>query len=199
MPDMRGQPDFYNDLAGTLAQAWALLARGVKDRRSGFHTPTIATIGLDGGPRARTVVLRGCDAARAELRFHTDARAAKIAELARNPRIALHAYDAGQKIQIRIEGVAAIHADDAVADAAWAGSREFSRVCYGITPGPGSVIESAGSFSLPQDTAGIAAGREDFRAVVIAARRLEWLYLAHEGHRRALFDLTTGQGRWLAP
>jgi pyridoxamine 5'-phosphate oxidase len=196
---MREQPSFYNDLAGTLGHAWALLARGVKDRHSGFHTPTIATIGPDGRPRARTVVLRGCDPSTGELRFHTDARAAKIAELSLDPRIALHGYDRGQKIQIRIDGVASIHGDDAVADQAWQGSQEFSKVCYGIAPGPGTVIEAAGDFTLPDDSIAISAGQAAFRAVVIKAQTLEWLYLAHVGHRRAVFDLSIGQGRWLAP
>ncbi|MGL4727123.1 MAG: pyridoxamine 5'-phosphate oxidase family protein [Bosea sp. (in: a-proteobacteria)] len=199
MPDPRDPPSFYNDLSATLEQAWALLTRGVKDRHSGFHTPTIATLGLDGRPRARTVVLRGCDPAKGELRFHTDARAAKITELGRDARIALHGYDRDSKIQIRLEGIAHIHGDDAVADAAWAGSREFSRVCYGIAPGPGTAIEAAGDFTLPHDAVAIAAGRADFRAMIIKAQTLEWLYLAHEGHRRALFDLSSGSGRWLAP
>jgi hypothetical protein len=192
-------PAFYDALEGTLAEAWRLLAAGVADRRSGFHTLAVATIGQDGRPRARTVVLRGCDPVAATLRFHTDARAGKIAELERDRRIALHSYDAARKIQIRIEGVARIHADDAVADAAWAGSRDFSKVCYGIAPGPGTPIIAPGAYSMPTDTEEVAAGRADFRAVVIAATTLEWLYLAHAGHRRALFDLASGEGRWLAP
>jgi hypothetical protein len=193
------EPAFLDDLGGTLDEAWLLLTAGVTDRRSGFHTLTVATIGLAGQPRARTAVLRGCDPARATLRFHTDARAAKTTELARDPRIALHGYDRARKVQIRIEGTARIHADDAVADAAWAGSRDFSRVCYGIAPAPGTPIDAPAGYAMPQDDASIAAGRADFRAVVIAATTLEWLYLAHAGHRRALFDLTSGEARWLAP
>jgi hypothetical protein len=192
-------PDFYDDLRGALDEAWRLLTAGVSDRRSGFHTVTIATIGLDGRPRVRTVVLRGCDRTSASLRFHTDARAAKTAELQHDPRIALHGYDPSQKIQIRIEGMARIHSDDALADAAWEASREFSRACYSIAPGPGTTIAAPDGYVMPQDSHAVASGRSDFRAVIIAATSLEWLYLAHAGHRRALFDLGTGEGRWLAP
>ena len=45
------------------AHALRLLARGAADRRAAFHTPTLSTVGLDGRPRARTVVMRGLDVA----------------------------------------------------------------------------------------------------------------------------------------
>jgi hypothetical protein len=196
---MRAVPEFRGDLAATLAEAWRLLSAGVTDRRSGFHLMTAATLGLDGRPRARMVVLRGCDPLASTLRFHTDARACKIAELEHDPRIALHSYDPTRKIQIRLEGVSRIHARDAVADAAWAGSREFSRVCYGIAPGPGTPIAAPDAYAMPQAPDAVAAGRTDFRAVVIVAATLEWLQLAHSGHSRASFDLASGEGRWLAP
>jgi pyridoxamine 5'-phosphate oxidase len=73
MPD-QPIPSFYNDLGETRTQAWALLARGVADRRSPFHAPTVASLGLDGRPRARVVILRDCDGAAATLRFNTDRR-----------------------------------------------------------------------------------------------------------------------------
>ncbi len=199
MADPREPPAFYNDLGETLAEAWRLMSRGVKDRRSGFHTPTIATIGLDGAPRARTVVLRGCEPSARLLRFHTDARAAKVAEIGRDPRIAAHFYDAQAKVQVRIEGQARIHADDAIADAAWTGSLAMSRVCYGIAPGPGQPISAGDAYALPDEDPQAITGRGDFRVVLIEATRLEWLYLARAGHRRAVFDLTAGEGSWLAP
>ncbi|MCU0884425.1 MAG: pyridoxamine 5'-phosphate oxidase family protein, partial [Beijerinckiaceae bacterium] len=163
----RTVPAFYDDLAETRAQAWALLARGVADRRSAFHAPTLATVGLDGRPRARVVILRGCDTGRATLRFNTDRRTAKFAEIAANPLVALTGYDAGAKIQIRIEGRASLHVDDALADSAWAAARPFSRVCYGTAPAPGTMLEAGGDFSLPSEDADIAAGRAHFSAVVI--------------------------------
>ncbi|MGD9409624.1 MAG: pyridoxamine 5'-phosphate oxidase, partial [Thiohalocapsa sp.] len=50
---------FYNDLDATFDQVWQRLGRGAVDRRSGFHTVQLASVGLDGAPRVRTVVLRG--------------------------------------------------------------------------------------------------------------------------------------------
>lgn len=199
MPD-QPIPSFYDDLAETRTQAWALLARGVADRRSPFHAPTVASIGLDGRPRARVVILRGCDVQSGTLRFNTDRRTEKFTELQRDPRVSLTGYDAGLKIQIRAEGTASLHADDAVADAAWEASRSFSRICYGTAPAPGTLLAEGGDFSLPSAEAEIAAGRANFSTVVITAETLEWLYLAHAGHRRARFDLVRGnEGAWLTP
>lgn len=195
-------PSFYDDLPETLSESWRLVARGVTDRRSPFHHPIVATIGLDGRPRARTVILRGCDAASRSMRFHTDARSEKIAEIGQDPRVALHFYDPGAKIQVRIEGRASLHREDAVADAAWAGSRLFSRQCYGVAPAPGAPIDQGGDFALPETTEeATAGGRANFVAVVVSVERLEWLYLAAAGHRRAAFSWRDGnlQAGWRAP
>ena len=45
----------YDDLAAALVDAKGRLSRGVADRRSPFRSPTLATVGLDGRPRARCV------------------------------------------------------------------------------------------------------------------------------------------------
>lgn len=200
-PIMDTMPDLTvpADLDSVLRHAWALLARGVADRRSPFHAPMVASIGPDGGPRARVVILRGCDPSARLLRFHTDRRTDKAAELQARPAVALTGYDAGAKIQIRVEGRASVHFDDAIADAAWEGSRSFSRICYGTDPAPGTVLAEAGAFSLPSAVDEIAAGRAHFSAVQVKVERLEWLYLAHAGHRRARFELASGEGVWLAP
>ncbi len=191
----------YNDLAGSLQAAKAMLARGVADRRSGCHTPTIATLGLDGRPRLRTVVLRAFDPEQCVLRFNTDIRSEKWAELQRDPRISLHAYDPGAKVQLRIDGTASLHCDDPIAQAAWDASRSFSRACYGVMPGPGVALDMGDAFTLPVSSDEIEAGRAFFGTVRITALSLEWLYLAHAGHRRALFSAGEAgwQGRWLTP
>jgi pyridoxamine 5'-phosphate oxidase len=185
----------------TVSLAWAMLSRGVADRRSAFHAPMLGTVGTDGGARVRVVILRGCRPAERQLRFHTDLRTEKIAEIRRCPKVALTGYDAGAKVQIRVEGVATLHVDDAIADEAWAGSRPFSRVCYGTAPAPGTQIAAPDSFSLPADDSAIAAGREHFCAATIQVGRLEWLYLAHGGHRRARFEWHGEdlEACWLAP
>lgn len=46
-------PAHAGDLDAVLAEAFPCFCAGVADRRSAFHTPTIATMGADGAPRRR--------------------------------------------------------------------------------------------------------------------------------------------------
>ncbi len=197
---MTETPAFYDDLAGCLAEAWRRLEEGAA-HQSGFHTPALATIGRDGAPRLRTVVLRGVDRTTRTLRVHCDARSAKAAEIAADPRISLHAYDPKAKIQVRIEGAARLHGEDEIARAAWAASRPMSRVCYATAPGPGTPLAAGGAYAPPEDEDGVEAGFAEFRVVVLTAARLEFLYLARQGHRRALFTWNGEEpaATWLAP
>ncbi len=187
------------DLPGTLAEAFRLLSRGVADRRHPFHTPTLATLAADGAPAARTVVLRGFDTTARQLRIHTDRRAAKVAELAAHPRASLHLYDAGAAVQLRLTCLASLHDAGPVADAAWAASRDFSRMCYAIDPAPGTPCTTPPPAPLDAE-----AGRANFCAVLLRIDALEWLHLAAGGHRRARFTWPRdGQGppdaTWLVP
>ncbi len=195
------RPDFVDDLDGTLRHAWACLARGVKDRRSPFHSPTIATLGLDGRPRMRTVVLRAVCLETRQLRFHTDQRGLKSAEIRNDSRVGVHVYDGRGKFQLRAEGIAHLHEDDALARAAWEESRLMSQACYATQPAPGTRIGVPGAFDLPEDAAAIAAGAPNFSVVSICLTEIETLYLDHAGHRRARFVLDDDdqQASWLVP
>lgn len=184
-------------LEDALAEAFRLLSRAVADRRSPLHTPTLGTIAADGAPSLRTVVLRAFDPAARTLRIHTDRRSAKAAEIAANPRAMLHGYDAGAQVQLRLAGRATLHLDDTTADAAWAASREMSRMCYAAAQPPGAPLTAP--IPAPTDA---AAGRPHFAAVTLAIESLDWLHLAHAGHRRARFawDASgTLAATWLAP
>ena len=196
MTSPRPLPAHADDLREVRATAFALLSRGVADRRSPLHTPTLASIGLDGAPRSRTLVLRGFDAASRILRLHSDSRSDKFAEILRDPRCALHGYDPAAQVQMRLEGMASLHSNDAVADAAWGATQPFSRIIYAIEPAPGTAI--AVPMPAPTDE---AAGRPHFGVILLQIHSLEWLFLAAAGHRRARIDWLTGEERatWLVP
>lgn len=193
----------YDDLDATLETAWQTLVRGAVDRRSPFHSPVVGTTGEGGQPRLRTMILRAVTPSTRLLRVHTDTRAEKWLDLAADPRIALLFYDPGLKVQMRVEGTARLHHKDEVATMAWAQSQRMSRACYATMPAPGAVIEGGGAFTLPEpNDAAVAPGEQHFGVLAITALRLEWLYLAHEGHRRARFawdEAGTPSAHWLVP
>jgi pyridoxamine 5'-phosphate oxidase len=193
-------PSYYDSLELSLAHAWHMLSRAVADRRAGFHTPAIATVALDGSPEVRTVVLRACDPSQRTLRFHTDMRSSKVQELKRSPHIALHFYDAHARLQLRVKGQAFVHSDDAIADLGWQKSQVQSRICYAAVKGPGQAISAPEVVEIANTLADDAA-RANFAVVQVTAERIEWLYLAALGHRRALWAYSDGawQGQWLQP
>jgi hypothetical protein len=194
-------PSFYDDLDGFRAEGWRCLADGVGHRHSPFHTPSLATVDAAGRPRLRTVVLRAAEAGAGTLRFHCDRRSDKAREIAENGLAALHVYDGRAKLQLRVEGRARLHHDDALADAAWAAALTMSRVCYGVEPAPGTALAAGDAYIMPYEDPEARLGRENFCAVVFTAERLDLLYLDRRGHRRAVFS-REGEGwmgTWVAP
>lgn len=191
------RPTFADDLTASLQEAFRLLADAVPNRRSPFHTPTIASLDDAGGPSLRTVVLRGFDAEARSLRFHTDRRSDKARGIARDPRVMMHFYDAALHIQLRLAGRAVLHLEDALADAAWEGSRSSSRMCYAAPDASGAIVP--GPPAAPTDS---EIGRPHFAAVIIGFHRLEWLWLAAAGHQRARFiwdEAGILTADWIAP
>lgn len=188
-------PDWYDDLAGFEAAAWRLMARGAADRRSPMHTPVLSSIGANGAPRSRVVVLRGVEVAERRLRVHTDARAEKAEQIERDGRANLVFYDKSAKLQVRVDGRAALHRPGSpVADAAWAATRDFGRVTYRVDPPAGTPIAAGDAYGHPErDDEGLA----NFAVIVLEADAVEALFLAARGHRRALF--TRGERQWLVP
>jgi len=195
-------------LQGILRSSWNELGRGAVDRRHGFHVPAIATLGLDGAPQARTVVLRRVNSETGEICCHTDLRSGKVGEIRANPRIAWHFYDEGRRLQLRIAALAEILHEGPRVDDAWARSAVTSRRCYLAPRAPGAVCD-APSPNLPEAVRDrrpteeeTQPGRANFALVVTRATAIDWLYLASEGHQRARFALGADgswQGAWIEP
>ncbi len=191
--------DVRRDLSGRLDQA-------AKARSLPMHVPTVVTSDVD----ARTMVLREFDSEAWTLRFHTDARAPKVAVIEADPRMAVLFYDKGAKVQIRVRGHGRILRDDSVTEQAWATSDNFARRCY-LGKEPGAVSDTPTS-GLPFEFEGIEPtddqlipARENFAVLLIEITAVEWFYLAHSGHMRAQFERRADdcqndwQGRWVSP
>lgn len=183
---------FAGDLQATFDEVWLRLSRGVKDRRSAMRHPTIATIGSDGQPSARTVVLREANRQRGALVFHTDVHSAKIAEIETMPTIALHIWDDSCMLQVRMTATAKVLTGDRVRDI-WSAVPEGSRAAYGAVPVPGTAIARADAFSLEPTLA-------RFAVVDCELTRIETLCLTPVQHYRAVFARHNDwSGQWLTP
>ena len=180
-----------------------MLVNGARNRRSPFHTPSVATIDQSGMPQIRTVVLRDADAQKAWLRFNTDKRSQKIEEIARNHEGAMHFYDADAKVQLRV-ACEFRRATEEECDAIWEKTPAMSRECYQVIQAPGTIISDPldTSFDRGEDK----EGRVNFQPIFAHVRSIEWLYLAASGHRRALFKMNNVDAhqysvdmQWLVP
>ena len=182
-----------------LHQCWALLKRGVEDRRFGFHHPVLSNVTQDGKPGSRVVILRAADAITRQLRFHTDIRSPKWQDLVLNPSVSVSCYDEAEKVQLRLAGQAKLHHADDVSRAAWEQSQRMSRITYGSAPGPGAAIAGFDAFDLPETDDEIAGGFSQFGAIVVDVISIDWLYLKARRNRRAHFDLVSAEATWLVP
>lgn len=184
-------------------RAWGMLADAVIDRRKPCHLGNIATIGLDGRPKARTVVLRAADATNRTIRFHTDGRSEKVRELAGNPFVEAHFYDQPANIQIRISGVATVEGtNQPTAQQAWAEAKTMSKVCYRLDAGPGSELAAGGDYGyLAYEAGETDPGEAHFRTVTIKVERMDVVVLKIDANRRAVFELGDSGvvGRWVVP
>ena len=202
-------PALPDDLDAVLADVWQRLGRAAKDRRAAMHTPVVATIAPDGVPSQRVMVLRSFDRSSATLRFHTDSRAAKAQQVGAGGPVSILGYDADAKRQFRLSGIARIETDTPAADQAWREATLFARRCYLADPAPGTVSELPVSGLAadiegrkPEDEHEVAPGRANFALLMAQIDTIEFLHLAHTGHRRAIFRKAARdvwQGEWLVP
>ncbi|NQW09638.1 MAG: pyridoxamine 5'-phosphate oxidase family protein [Alphaproteobacteria bacterium] len=195
-------PDDLDVLRSHIAER---LVAAVTDRDAGWRTPTFATVGVDGGPRARTVVLRAIDNDRRRLVIYTDRRSAKIREIGVIDRVALSFWDSRANQQLRITGRASVVLPGPEVSAAWDALPVASRLPYlaELAPGAHPTRPEAGW----PDNAGdpltdTDAGRAVFALLAVAWTDWDWLWLGQNGHRRAHWHWGPAddlRGDWVVP
>ena len=121
-------PRFYNNKDLILDEIWALLSKGVTDRKEDFRLPVVV-LNSKQGPNARIVVLRGAFQDRNVLRFHTDIRSEKIRFIKNNNQIYFLFYNKEKKIQVRATGTANILCNNDVTKEVWERTQIISRKC----------------------------------------------------------------------
>lgn len=173
---------------------WQKLGRACRDRRSAWRTPVLATVGSDGAPRARILVLRDVDRDGRQLILHSDARSGKMAELSASPLVALTFYDPREQLQLRVSGTATAAQSGPAVDSAWARVPDAARRNYRTLAPPGAPTANDAPL-LDGD------GRWNFALIEIGVRRAEFLWLGPDRHRRGTFrwDGDDFSQCWLVP
>ena len=203
---MKKKSGKWKTLDGVLAQIWQMLERGAARYNDPFHWPVLATTGPEGSSQ-RCVILREFSMADRMLVCHTDARAAKVQEIAGSARVSWLFYHPKRKVQLRIFGPASLHTDDALADRQWAGTGITSRLNYCAVEPPGTPVDRPSS-GLPDFLLKSAPtlldtekSRRNFMAIACRIDSIDWLVLQLLGNRRARFDWgqTGMEATWLIP
>ncbi len=186
-----------DDSLGTLfSQCWASLAQAARGTSHGWRLGSLATVGRDGFPKARTVVLRGAKEEGQELSAYTDPRTPKWRELRAHPRAELLFWDAESKVQLRCSGPIRLHQDDEIALAARQELPEHVAGDYGALTTPGEPL------AHPQEGTELgSASQWHFGVIVMAVESMDWLALRRDGHRRACFQKegSRWQMSWVQP
>ena len=184
-----------SNLEDIYANIWSCLSSGIQNRHSDFHTFSLATC-VNSVVHNRTVVLRGCSDESGSITFHTHSSSQKIKEIRENDNVECLFYSRKHKIQIRIKGKAIIHQNNELCRDKWEKMSKQSQLCYFQNIEPGMKIDK------PEQIQQIHRNQmsEYFIIIEVLVVKTDWLYLSHEGHRRAEFEnnnINTGQ--WLAP
>lgn len=186
-----------DDLAAMFHLAWQRLEDAVVDPDSPLRWLVVATNG-EHGPSARLMVLRDVDRGSRTLFFYTDRRAVKVGEIAADPRVAITAYDPALRLQLRLNGVGRL-AIGSAGTRRWQAIGDSGRQAYATSLPPGSRLVEPGS-GLPPEI--VPADFEaNFAVLAVVVNRLEWLWLAAAGHRRARYCHRDGAwtGSWRVP
>lgn len=183
--------EWYATRAGLLARVWDTLRAGVKEADHPARLPTFATLSPDHWPEARTVVLRGADQDAGTVSVQTDLTSAKMKSLRATPRAALHVWDAGQDLQIRLQAEVSWQSGDAVRHI-WESVPDLGRQSYGITPPPGTPIATALAYEKSPDPA-------TFTVLTCRIMQIDAVHLG-AAHRRAGYTRDGDwRGQWLSP
>lgn len=186
-------------------QSWQLLGRGGADSKDPFHSPTLITMGQDGFPAARTVILRKTLRPERVLLCHSDWRAQKVAQVQAHDRVMWHCWHPKHRIQLRLRGRATIHRDDELAQEAWEQANHSSKLSYSATQPPGTEVDSLALAQAAYThydelaSADPEAWRMHFCVIRSQIEAFDYLLLDRSGHRRAQFTWQGDhwQGRWV--
>lgn len=169
---------------------WIELGRATQDRHHAWRTPVLATIGAEATPDARTIVLREVDSSLFNLRFYTDSRSKKVADISTQPRALLVFWSKRLSWQLRVQVSFTIHTTGQVVDSAWSRVNQSAAAAdYLSALAPGTPL----SLPVPE----LSPNKHHLAVMSAVVQEIDWLELAKGGHRRARFSSKTWE--WLVP
>jgi 3-hydroxyisobutyrate dehydrogenase len=111
------------------------------------------------------------------------------------------------RLQLRIKTISAIHHDDQLSLKSWNESTLDSKKCYLVQAAP-STLADYPSDGLPEhinhsslNEEIVAIGIENFAVIRNLVTEIDWLFLNHDGHRRAkfIFGENEVEKYWMIP
>ena len=171
------------------AALWHELQAVPRNRQHPWRTPVLATTDGEAGD-ARTVILREVNQAQAGLLIYTDARAGKVAQIARHPHGTLVLWSPGLGWQLRIRVHLRAVTDGLELSSHWARLKLSPAAQDYLSPqAPGDPLDNA---------LGARGARAYFALLEARVLSIDWLELHAQGHRRARFS-SGATPAWLQP
>jgi pyridoxine/pyridoxamine 5'-phosphate oxidase len=172
---------------GILSEIWLILANASRNR-SAFNFLQFGTVGLDGSPQMRTIVLRECNVEARSISFVTDIRSPKVAEIRKDARVGLLGYDHQSCVQLRLSGLAAIVTHEFERKEVWKRLRPSTLEMFNAASAPSTVLAEGQPGEETITGTDEATSYDRYALIKVTIDRLEQLDLSSEPHRRFAFD-----------
>ena len=188
---MNNFKNFFSDLDKGELKIWDLLAQGVVNKKSKFHTPTLSTVN-DNMINSRTVILRKVDNKTKMLFFYSDSRSRKVLNIIQNNNVTVHLYEPRFKLQVQLYGHAKIENNTEKTKDIWSSLNSFSKKNYLSVLSPGDKINSLDGLKYSADNEGAFY---NFSLIYFKVSKLECLQLSDINNIRVEYIYTEGSDK----
>ena len=188
---MNNFTNFFNDLDKGELKIWDLLAQGVVNKKSKFHTPTLSTV--NGNMiNSRTIILRKVDNKTKMLFFYSDSRSRKVLNIIQNNNVTVHLYEPRFKLQVQLYGHAKIENNSEKTKNIWSSLNGFSKKNYLSALSPGEKIDSLDNLKYNTDN---EEAYSNFSLIHFKVSKLECLQLSDIKNIRVEFVYTENSNK----
>ena len=188
---MNNFTNFFSDLDKGELKIWDLLAQGVVNKKSKFHTPTLSTVNGN-SINSRTIILRKVDNKTKMLFFYSDSRSRKVLNIIQNNNVTVHLYEPRFKLQVQLYGHAKIENNTEKTKNIWRSLNSFSKKNYLSALSPGEKIDSLDNLKYNTDN---EEAFYNFSLIYFKVSKLECLQLSDVKNIRVEFVYTESSNK----